>query len=408
MTDAKVLAYLKSLYPYASDTFVRLEIQKLRELGYQVHAFSVRRPPAEMLVSPDIMEEQERTLYLLDRFARLILAGITTAMRSPLRMCIALHLAMATSIPGVKGRLKQVAYLFEAALLSRWMRAKGVQHLHNHIGGNSASVAMLASVLSGIPYSLTVHGPKEFDRPEFLALGQKIRRALFTVAVSEFGRGQLYRWCGHDSWGKIHVVHCGVDEALLRSEAVPIRDVSQFVCVGRLCPEKGQLLLVEAVHRLRETDTWVEIALVGDGPARGDVETLIARYDLGDRIRLLGWMSSERVREEILASRALVLPSLAEGLPVVIMEALALRRPVISTYIAGIPELVQPGVCGWLIPSGSVEALAKSIRQVLQTPVDVLAEMGRKGAEMVAQSHDGSVETRKLARLYERAITWEL
>ncbi len=143
-----------------------------------------------------------------------------------------------------------------------------------------------------------------------------------------------------------------------------------------------------------------EIVLAGDGPLRGELEGLVRRSGLEERMRFAGWMSAAEVRDAILGSRALLLPSFAEGLPVVIMEALALGRPVITTAIAGIPELVEPGVTGWLVPAGSVDALASAMRSALQASPTQLAEMGRAGAARVAQQHDAAKEAQKLAELF--------
>ena len=176
-----------------------------------------------------------------------------------------------------------------------------------------------------------------------------------------------------------------MDAAYFAPASTPLPDAPRLVCVGRLAEQKGQLVLVQAAARLRDQDVPFELVLVGDGPMRGEIERLIARLDLGGRIRIAGWLDGAGVRREILASRALVLPSCAEGLPVVLMEALALGRPVISTYAAGIPELVRPRIDGWLAPPGSVEDLAEALREALVAPASRLERMGcgcgpRRGA----------------------------
>jgi glycosyltransferase involved in cell wall biosynthesis len=258
---------------------------------------------------------------------------------------------------------------------------------------------MLTSVLSGIPFSMTIHGPGEFDRPTLLALDEKIRRASFTAAVSEFTRSQLYRWSDRADWLKIHVVHCGLDGTFLEVGRSAIPEARRLVCVGRLAEQKGPLLLIEAAGRLAAEGLTFELVLVGDGPLRRPIEERIAQLALQEHVRLTGWQGALAVRDEILRARALVLPSFAEGLPVVIMEALALGRPVISTYVAGIPELVVPGVCGWLIPAGSVEALAAAMHDALLAPVQDLERLGRAGAARAAQQHNGAIEAAKLAAL---------
>jgi colanic acid/amylovoran biosynthesis glycosyltransferase len=259
---------------------------------------------------------------------------------------------------------------------------------------------MIAASIAGIPYSLTIHGPGEFDRPLELALDLKIRRAKFVAAVTEFGRSQLFRWSDLADWPKIRIVHCGVEPLFLDREPDLPPKAPQFVCVGRLAEQKGQLVLIEAAGKLAAEGIDFGITLVGDGPMRGPIEAAIDRLGLEGRVRLAGWMGARGVVDELLKARALVLPSFAEGLPVVIMEALALGRPVISTYIAGIPELVEPGVCGWLVPAGSVDALARAMREALSSPVEELARMGREGSRRVAERHDVRIEARKLSALF--------
>jgi glycosyltransferase involved in cell wall biosynthesis len=240
-----------------------------------------------------------------------------------------------------------------------------------------------------------------------LKLGEKIARAAFVVAVSEYGRSQLYRWSAYPDWHKIHVVHCGVDASFLTGEPPELADTARLVCVGRLAEQKGQLLLIEAASRLKRDGVRFEIILVGDGGMREEIESQIARHGLSEQVRITGWKTNTEVRDEILASRAMILPSFAEGLPVVVMEALALRRPVISTYVAGIPELVDVAKCGYLVPAGSVEELARAMKEVLGTSVEVLRAMGREGARRVAERHDACVEARKLSRLF-RALVGEV
>jgi colanic acid/amylovoran biosynthesis glycosyltransferase len=174
--------------------------------------------------------------------------------------------------------------------------------------------------------------------------------------------------------------------------------------VGRICEQKGQLLLVEATHRLAAEGVDFELVLVGDGEMRADIEALIKHYSLQDRVHITGRISSEQLRDEILAARALVLPSFAEGLPMVIMESMALWRPVISTFVAGIPELVQPGEHGWLVPAGDVEALARAMKTCLDAPADLLARMGVSAHQRVLKRHNVDTQAVELANLYNATV----
>src|SRR5262245_57875009 len=221
------------------------------------------------------------------------------------------------------------------------------------------------------------HTSEELYNSLIIGLTEKIRRCAFVVAVSSYGRSQLYRLIERTHWPKVKVVHCGLEPAFYALPASPPPSARRLVCVGRLCEAKGQLLLVEAALRLAEAGEDFELVLAGDGEMRTELETLIAAANLNARIRITGWISGEAVRKELLAARALVLPSFAEGLPVVIMEAMALRRPVISTYVAGIPELVRPGEHGGLSPAGDVEALSHAMRTCREAPMDLIARTGQ-------------------------------
>jgi len=258
--------------------------------------------------------------------------------------------------------------------------------------------------MGGPPYSFTVHGPEEFDKAQAIALEEKIKHSTFVVAVSSFSKSQLYRWCKYDQWSKIHVVHCGVDQLFLKQEHVPIPNQPRLVCIGRLSEQKGHLLLIKAAGQLAAQGLTFELVLVGDGPLRPQIEAMVVQLGLQNYVEITGWASNFEVQQHLLASRAMVLPSFAEGLPVVVMEALALRRPVLSTYVAGIPELVEPGTCGWLVPSGSVESLTEAMRAVLHTPVEELEHMGQVGAERVARYHNATLESSKLVALFRGDI----
>jgi colanic acid/amylovoran biosynthesis glycosyltransferase len=401
MPQRTAIAYLTSLYARAGDTFIRGEVEQLRRLGHVVHTFSVRRPGPEEVVSDEIRRERERTIDLLEAGAvRLALAGLRRAIAAPRRSLEAVRTAIRVVPVGIPGRwVRRISYLLEAAYLADCLEAKGVGHLHNHIGENSAVVAMLAAIYADIPYSLTIHGPGEFDRPALLALDRKIGRAAFVAAISEFTRSQLFRWCAREDWPKIRVIRCGLDESFLSRAVAPIPARPRLVSVGRLAEQKGHLLLIDAAARLRERGMEFELVLVGDGPLRGEIEALIDRLDLSDCVRVTGFLGTAEVRRELEAARALVLPSFAEGLPVVIMEALALGRPVISTYVAGIPELVEPGRSGWLVPAGAVPPLVEAMAEALAADPAELEAMGRAGAAWVAERHDAAVEARKLAAL---------
>jgi colanic acid/amylovoran biosynthesis glycosyltransferase len=394
------VAYLVNQYPHVSHSFIRREIAALEAQGVAVARFSVRPAPDDLVDPADLAERGRTTVLLAAGAAGLLLAAARALVTSPVRFVRALGLTVRLGHRSDRGVLRHLAYLAEACLLLRRLRAAGADHLHAHFGTNPAAVALLTRILGGPPYSFTVHGPEEFDRPEALSLGAKIEHAAFVVAVSDFGRGQLFRWCGHAHWPKVRVVHCGLDGSFLGREPTPVPAAPRLVCIGRLCAQKGQLLLLDAAARLAKEGVDFTLVLAGDGPMRPDVDAAIRRHGFEAQVRVTGWLRNAAVRDEIRAARALVLPSLAEGLPVVLMESLALGRPVVATAVAGVPELVRPGENGWLIPAGSVQELTAALRAVLREGPERLTALGRAGAARVAERHDASREAAELAALF--------
>lgn len=395
------IAYLVNQYPHVSHSFIRRELAGLEAAGLSVERFSVRRSGAALVDKGDQAEQQRTTVLLAGGVVGLMAALLWVACTRPLSWLKALVQALVLGRRSRGGLLRHIVYLAEACVLLRRLRCSGAKHLHAHFGTNAAAVALLTHKLGGPPYSFTIHGPEEFDRPESLSLKEKITQAAFVVAVSNYGRSQIFRWCEHQHWDKVHVVHCGVDAAFLQEGGQQVPQTNRLVCVGRLCEQKGQLLLLEALQQLAEAGVSFEMVLAGDGPMRAVVEQDIVRRGLVGKVQVTGWISNETVRKHILDARAMVLPSFAEGLPVVIMESLALGRPVISTYVAGIPELVENGVNGWLVPAGSVDDLVKALREVLAVPVEQLTAMGRAGMASVAARHDAAKEATRLAPLFQ-------
>jgi glycosyltransferase involved in cell wall biosynthesis len=393
------VAYLVNQYPKVSHSFIRREILALEQQGVDILRIALRGWDNEIVDAEDALELKRTRYVLRDGALPLILAVVRTLITRPIRFARAFGLAWKMSRRADRPLPVHLAYLAEACRIVPWLHKVDVDHVHAHFGTNSAEVAMLVNVLGGPGWSFTVHGPEEFDKAPTIGLAEKITRAQFVVAVSSFGRGQLYRLVNHALWPKIHVVHCGLDPAFMMSASPPSM-ARRLVCVGRLCEQKGQLLLIEAAHRLAVEGTNFELVLAGDGELRCDIEALIARYKLQDTVSITGWISGKRVREEILAARALVLPSFAEGLPVVLMEAMALHRPVISTYIAGIPELVDPAEHGWLVPSGDSQALTRAMRTCLDAPAEVLKRLGEAAHQRVLENHNLIEESAKLVRLF--------
>jgi colanic acid/amylovoran biosynthesis glycosyltransferase len=382
------VAYLVNQYPMVSLTFIRREIRALEARGVHVDRFAIRRW-SESVVDADDHEELARTRCILSVGASGMLASVLiTMMTRPARFAAMAMLLLRLTRKSDRGVLLHLVYLAEACVLLRWLLAGGAQHLHAHFGSNPAEVAMYCNGLGGPPFSFTVHGPEEIDRAVGLGYAEKIERAAFVVAISDFCRSQLFRWCNHSDWNKIVIVYCGLDRALLAAPVTPVPGNRQFVCVGRLCAEKGQLLLLESAAKLKSKGLAFKLLLVGDGPIRPELETMIQDLGLTAEVSITGWAPASEVKRHLINSRIMVLPSFAEGLPIVIMEALALGRPVISTHIAGIPELLRDGINGWLIPAGNAHALTKAMEAALTADTADLMTMAAIGRNMVAARHN--------------------
>jgi colanic acid/amylovoran biosynthesis glycosyltransferase len=397
-----VIGYLTNVYPKQSHSFIRREIAAVEALGHEVRRYSIRH--SGTLVDAADLAELERTAVLLQAGAIAIALSVAVALRRPGAFVSALGLAISVGRRSTPGALRYLAYFVEACLLLRWCRRDGVEHLHAHFGSNPAGVAMLCRALGGPTYSFTAHGIETFDAPEFQALDEKIGRAAFVAGVSQFGRSQLCRWSDPAHWERIHVIRCGVDQQILGRTPEPVPAAPRLVCVARLNPEKGHLPLLQAALALHRSGRDFELALVGDGPMRAQLEALTQRLGLARHVRFTGWLDGDGVIREILASRTMVLPSFSEGLPVVLMEALALGRPCIATQITGIPELVQPGVSGWLVPASDVEALAAAMAAALDATPDALQRLAVAGAERVRTHHDASQEAARMVALFSGSI----
>lgn len=393
------VAFLVNQYPAVSQTFIRREIHALERQGFVVDRIALRGWDA-VLVDERDREELARTRFVLKAGAPgLAMAIVRNAISQPLKLLSALGLALRAAKGSERPWHIHVVYLAEACLIRLWLRESKVQHLHAHFATNPAEVAMLVRKLGGPPYSFTAHGSDIMDRPAQMGLPEKVGRAAFVAAVCWYGRSQLMRWIPQPLWSKVHMIGCGLEPGYGARAQLPNEGNHRLLCVGRLSKEKGQLLLVEAAAVVAAAGQPMDLVLAGDGPMRAEIEALIAHHGLASRIRITGWLDAEGIQHEIQQARALAVPSLSEGLPVVIMEAMASRRPVVAPYLAGIPELVIPGETGWLYPTGHVSALAEAMQACLAADAAQLQQMGAAAHRRVWADHDVDVEAGKLAHL---------
>ncbi|WP_109477837.1 glycosyltransferase [Paraburkholderia sp. C35] len=399
------VAYVVNQYPKVSHSFIRREILALEKLGVNVARFALRGWKDDLVDASDV-SERERTEYLLrDGVLPLLSALVLQIVLNSSRFLRALGQTLRMIHRTDRTLALHAITLAEACYLARRMRGRDITHMHAHFGTNSTEVAMLASTLTDIPYSFTVHGPDEFDKPEFIKLALKVRHARFVVAISDFCASQIYRWSAYQDWKKVAIVRCGIDPDFGAAAYIPPQSPQRLVCIGRLAPQKGHMLLVQAAARASRDIADLEITLIGDGEMRGEIESLTQSEGLTSTIRFVGWKDTEGVRRELVSARGLVLASFAEGLPIVIMEAMSLGRAVIAADIAAIPELVQTGETGWLFSPGSMESLSSAITQCLSTTEADHVAMGERARKVIQQRHDQDREASVLAKLFSGQVT---
>lgn len=393
----KKIAYFINQYPGISHSFIRREILALERQGVSVERFAIR-PSPDATVSREDGEEAAKTRHIVTSSKTSLLADMFAQFfKAPLRAVGALSAALKYGWRSEAGLLRHFFYFGEALVLARWMEKSGLDHVHAHFGTNAAMIALLASQMSGSTYSMTVHGPEEFEKPKLISLKQKVEKSAFTVAISKYGAAQLKKITEPEDWLKIKIVHCGIEKTFFEESHPHLPDENTMVCVGRLCAEKGQIDLVHAVAKIRSAIPGLKVSLIGDGPMRDHIEAAVKKNALEDCVILEGWKSPAEVREALEGARVFILPSYAEGLPVSIMEALTIKRPVISTYIAGIPELIENRVCGWLTPAGDVDAIADAISTAMTADEATLEAFAAEGFSRVRAAHDIDTEAQKLA-----------
>ncbi|RYI18788.1 MAG: colanic acid biosynthesis glycosyltransferase WcaL [Acetobacteraceae bacterium] len=400
MTDTRPIAYLTGDYPKVSHTFILREVESVRAAGVPVITCSIRQPPAAEFKGEEEKRARAETFYVLAAAknpARLLSAHGRAILRSPGTWVRTLALAIRMRSPGLKALIWQLFYFLEAAVLAEHLRQNSVCHLHNHFGNSSCSVAVLAADLAGIPFSFTEHGPAIFFEVDRWSLPEKIARAAFVVAITHFCRSQLMLFSKPADWPKITIVHCGVTPQAYRRD--PGGSGKRVAFVGRLDPVKGALLLIEAMATVLKSHPDATLTLAGDGPARSGAEAKAKDLGIDHAVHFAGFMTQGQVADLLANSDMLVLPSFAEGLPVVYMEALASRIPVVASRVAGVPELVEDGVTGYTIPPGDVDTLANRMIRLMDDPAAARA-MGEAGRRAVEAQHDIRTEGAWLAKIF--------
>jgi glycosyltransferase involved in cell wall biosynthesis len=403
------IAYLTGFYPRATDTFIQREVGSLRAQGFEVLTNTVRATDRSHHVGAEQRAEFAATFQVLNTAknpVKLIGAHLSVLRHNPRGWCEALALAWRTCAPGAKALLWQFFYFLEAAVLAQHLREKNVVHLHVHFADAPCSLGMLTSAMSKIPFSLSIHGPGIFFQPTRWRIDEKIARASFVACISHFCRAQCMLFSDPAHWSKLKIVHCGVPSARYGQD--PARAYARrLLFVGRLDVVKGIPLLLNAVEALRAKHPDLILQVVGDGPHRAELERQVQAAGLAEVVLFLGYKSQDEVADILSHSDMLVLPSFAEGVPVVLMEAMAARVPVVTSQVGGVAELVEHGVSGFVYPAGDVQSLTSYIDQIVSHP-ERSAEMGAAGRAKVVAEFESADEARWLGQLLEASQSGQL
>jgi colanic acid/amylovoran biosynthesis glycosyltransferase len=388
------LGYLVSQYPAVNHTHILREIRGLRELGFEIHVVSIRPPDRVAAQLTETEKDEARATFTVLRAGAPAVLGahVAALLRRPRKYLSGFSLAL--RLDGLKG----VFYFAEAIVAGRHFERLGIAHVHSHF---SSTVAMLLSNVFPMRFSATIHGSAEFEDPIGFHLREKIAGAQFTRAISDYGASQLMRWSDPEHWSKIKVVRLGVDTAVFTprpaSANAPCLEV---LYAGSLAAPKGQAILIAAIDRLLKTGSaQMHLRLIGDGPMRAYLEEMIVERNLSDHVTLEGACNQDRLLQFYRQADLFALPSFAEGIPVVLMEAMAMEIPCIATWITGVPELIRHGIDGWLIPPGNAEELAAAMAKLIDDP-GLRRQLGKAGRVRIQERYELARNLEGLAELF--------
>jgi colanic acid/amylovoran biosynthesis glycosyltransferase len=407
------IAYLCSEYPAISHTFILREVEALRKLGAEITTFSIRRtPPDRLLADADRAAADTTVAILPPRRLRLLTTHFKVAVRSPRHYLSTLRLALRLAPRGLKGRLWQLFYFIESVVVWSECREREIRHIHVHLANAAADVGLLATHLGSATepeqawsWSFTMHGPTEFFDLRHFRLAEKLQSARFVVCISNFARSQLMALSEPGTWDRLHVVHVGIPVGqFTRSRPIAPDPDLEILYIGRLVPEKGQAVLLEAVALLKGRGRSVRVTLAGDGQLRGELEWLAGDLGIESQVSFLGAVGQEQLHDLYESAAIFCLPSFAEGVPVVLMEAMAMEVPAISTRIAGIPELIEDGHSGLLVAPGSLVELADSLEELLADPA-FRRQLGSQGRAKVMGEFDAERSAKQLYELFSRHLS---
>lgn len=415
-TSTMRMAYLCSEYPGVSHTFVLREVNALRRLGMTIETFSIRRAK-QLLAQADQVAFQSTFAIVPPRWRSLIAAHLRLALTAPPAYAAGVAVMLRIGSVGLRGRLWQLFYFVEAVVLWNECRRRDVRHIHVHIANAAADVALMAAHIGTVAeperpwsWSFTMHGPTEFFNVDSAHLVEKLKSAQFVVCISDFARSQLMLFCQPEMWDKLHVIHVGIPIDQFTDHGTytsPADADPTILLIGRQVPEKGQGVLLEAVALLIERGIQVRVTLAGDGASRPDFERLAEKLGIASRTFFAGAVGQDDICALYAGASIFCLPSFAEGVPGVLMEAMAMETPVVSTRIAGISELIDDGHTGLLVAPGRADQLADALEQLLCDPARCRM-IGSAAREKVVEEFNTESSAEQLHALFLSRLAPEL
>ena len=366
------VGYIMTHYPRVAQTFISGEIDSVERAGVEVRCFAMNAVAAGDRRAPDAGRRIAATTYLKPQPLQALAAFAKQIGRHPLGTVRVVAMAMASGSGSPRRIARRLAHLAQAALVAEGARRDGLDYLHAQFGLAPATIAWLASALSNaagrrLPFGFTIHGFHDFVDPAESRLDLKARDAAQVLCVSDFTRSQLCLVTPPEQWARFSVARCGVDlSAFEFRETTRQSGIPNVLAVGRLSAEKGFDVLIEALATLKQDGTPQRLTLVGDGPLRDSLEQKASEAGIADLVEFAGELKAEDVRKRLRDADLFCLPSFSEGLPISIMEAMAVGVPVVTTWVAGIPELAEAGVTALTVPPARADALAGALKQLAE------------------------------------------
>jgi colanic acid/amylovoran biosynthesis glycosyltransferase len=402
LSQTHSLAYLASMYPMLSMTFILREVVQLRQMGFRIDVASINVPDRTTKGLTAEEAAEAASTYHLKRHGipGALRAHLLTLLKNFPGYCRGLVLALRLGKLDLKPIALNFMYFTEALMVGIWMEEKRHTNLHVHLGQQAATVGLLAQRVFNIGFSFTLHGPDEFYEVREQYIEQKILAADFICCISYFARSQLMKFSPYSQWRKLVVSRLGVNPGIFQPKIFnPAPSTFEILCVGRLTPAKGQHILIDAIEQLSQQGRRVRLTLIGGGIDEGSLRARAARLENPDVVTFAGAVNQDHIREYYRAADIFCIPSFAEGIPVVLMEAMAMEIPCVTTCITGIPELIRDNIDGLLVPASDLDGLCVALARLMDD-TGLRQRLARAGRLRILEHYDLERNVARLASIF--------